>query len=229
MTPYGQSVPADVGEDPTITANGANLGGSTIIVWKKDGVELTDGIKYGGLGTTTLTINDMILDDEGIYTCEASNGDGDDSANAVVVTERLMSWWKLDGNLDDSVQEIVADAPEFDGVVDPNTVFTTDNSGIDNGNSVILEITDPNCPFIQIDGTEEWFNFYEDELTVSAWIRTSYVSSSAWPAVVSKQPVEDSGYDLCLDGESETLIDIHQTRLNSNGPVVADGQWHADL
>lgn len=225
MTPYAQSVPADTGADPTIMVGGINL---EDYEWYKDDVLLTNNAKYGGLGTATLTINDMTLADEGIYSCVVSNSLSEDTdvATAVVVTERLMSWWKLDGTLDDSVQEVISGVMEFDGTVDPNTVFTTDNSGIDGGDSVVLDIDDPNCPFIQIDGTEEFFNFYEDTFTVSAWIRTSYVNDSAWPAVISKQPVEGSGYVVALDGESETLTEMHGTRIYSDGPVVADGQWH---
>ena len=224
MTPYGQSVPGDVGADPTITVTGINL---EFYEWKKDEVTLTDGVKYGGLGSATLTVNDMTLSDEGIYSCVVTNSlSGDaDTATAVIVTERLMSWWKLDGNLNDSVQEVVAGAPQFNGILDPCTIFTTDSSGIDGGNSLEL-LYDPNTPNIPIAGTEEVFNFYEDSITVSSWVRTSYVSSSAWPAVVSKSPYEPLGIFVSLDGESEALTDIDGTRAYTDGPGLADGQWH---
>lgn len=225
MTPYAQSVSAGT-SSTTITASGVNL---EFYQWYKDGAPLSDGADYTGTDEATLTILDVQLADEGVYSCEVSNSLSvdTDTATAVVVTERLMSWWKLDGNLNDSVLEVEPDADwVFDGVVDPKTEFTTDDSGIDGGNSLALTIDDPNCPLVPIAGTEEFFNFYEDTFTVSAWIRTTYVNDSAWPAVVSKQPIEGSGYVVALDGESETLTEIHGTRIYSNGPVVADGQWH---
>jgi hypothetical protein len=225
MTPYAQSVPGDGSVDATITVVGSNLDSCTL-VWRKDGGDLTDTIKYGGLGTKTLTINDVTFpSDEGIYSCYAYNGAGDAEASAVVVTERLISWWKLDGNLDDSVTELEPDAEwEFDGVVDPNTTFTTDNSGIDSGDSVILEIDDPGCPLIPIAGTEEFFNFYEDSITINAWVRTSNVD---WQGIFAKAPDGDSGPVIALDAEGEALVqmDGEPGRLFADW-VVADGEWH---
>ena len=225
ITPYAQSVEGDVSEDPTITVTGANL---ETFVWSKDGTDLTDTNKYGGLGSSTLVINNMTLTDEGVYTCVASNSlsEETDSASAVVVTKRLMSWWKLDGDLDDSVQVEVSGATKYDGVVDANTVFTTDGSGIDGGNSLVFDIDDPNYQPITIPDTAEMFNFYEDELTVSSWIRTSFISSSSWPAVLSKTADGGDGYFVAFDGESQIVTELDSTRLYSNYPVVADGQWH---
>ncbi len=225
MTPYGQSVPGDGSTDATIAAAGYNLDTASAI-WSKNGIELsTSDLNYSGADSTTLTIHDVTLEDEGIYSCRVYNTEGEDTANAVVVTERLISWWKLDGNLDDSVQEAVPGAQVFNGTVDPQTVFTADGSGLDGGDSVILGIDDPNCPFLQIDGTEEMFNFYEDSLTVNAWIRTSYVSSSAWPAVMSKSN-GSKGYFAALDGESQALSEVDGNRVYSNIPDLADDQWH---
>ncbi len=225
ITPYAQSVPAGT-TSTTITVSGVNL---EFFAWSKDGAPLSDGSEYTGTGTATLTILDVQLADEGVYSCEVSNSLSvvTDTANAVVVTERLMSWWKLDGNLNDSVQDVVAEAPQYNGVLDPNTVFTADASGIDSGDSVVLDIGDPNVPVIPIAGTEEIFNFYEDSLTVSAWVRTTYVSDTAWPAVVSKTPAQLVGYTIALDGQSEVLaqVDGDSTRLYTNW-LVADGDWH---
>ncbi len=225
MTPYAQSVPGDGSVNATITAVGNNLGSSTI-VWSKDGVTLTDIVKYGGLDTAELTVNEVTFpDDEGIYTCYASNAQGDATANAVVVTERLISWWKLDGDLDDSILEIEPDADfVFDGVVDPNTEFTTDNSGIDGGNSVVLDIDDPDCPVLKIGGTEEFFNFYQDSITISAWLRTS---NYAWQGVFSKAPGESSGPVIALDDAGNVLVqaDGADNRLSADWSV-ADGEWH---
>lgn len=224
MTPYAESLPGDGSVNATITAVGSNLDTCTI-VWSKDGTELTDTVKYGGLGTEVLIVNEVAFpEDEGIYTCYASNGAGDTAANAVIVTERLISWWKLDGDLNDSVQEIVSGAPEFDGVVDPETEFTTDNSGIDGGNSVILDSDDPNSPFLQIDGTEEFFNFYQDSITINVWVRTSNV---AWQGIFAKAPDGDTGPVVALDGEGEVLVqmDGEPGRLYADW-AVADGQWH---
>ena len=227
ITPKGQSVLGDGSADATITVAGLNFEN---FLWKKDGSELTDTVKYSGLDSEALTINDVTIDDEGVYSCEVSNtdpGTEPDVASAVVVTERLISWWKLDGDLSDSVLEIEPDADfVFDGVVNPDTEFTIDDSGIDGGNSLALAIDDPNCPIVPIAGTEDFFNFYEDTFTASAWIRTGYVNGSVWPAVVSKGPQAGTGYFVALDGESEVVTEVDGTRIYTDGPVVADGQWH---
>jgi len=166
----------------------------------------------------------VVLGDEGIYSCEVSNtlSAETDEANAVVVTERLISWWKLDGNLNDSVQEVVAGAPKFDGTPDVDVVFT--GSG-NNGGALDL-LYDPNYPLIPIDGTEEFFNFYEDSFTVTAWVKTAYVSSTAWPAVISKGPDGVTGYSIALDDTSNVLSEIDSARIYSPSPTVADGVWH---
>ena len=225
MTPYAQSVPGDGSTDATITATGYNLG-TTTAVWSLNGTDLsTSDLKYSGADTTSLTIHNITMDDEGIYTCTVSNSEGQDSANAVLVTERLMSWWKLDGNLDDSVQDVIPDAPVFNGTVDPLTVFTSDGSGLDGGDSVVLAIDDPNCPFLQIANTEEMFNFYQDSLTVNVWVRTSYASSSVWPGIMSKS-TGTMGYFAALDGESEAVTEVDGNRIYANSSALDDGLWH---
>ena len=225
ISPNSQSVAADVLDDAVITVTGTNL---QTFIWSKDGTELTDTTKYSGLGTAELTVNDITLADEGVYTVVASNSlsEDTDTASATVVTERLMGWWKLDGNLDDSVQDIIPGATEYNGVVNVNTLFTTDNSGIDNGNSLIFDIDDPNSNAVVIPGTEQMFNFYEDQITVSMWLRTTYASDSEWPAMVSKSPASGSGFFVALDGESEVVTEIDGTRIYTNGPTVDDGEWH---
>ena len=94
--------------------------------WYKDGVPLDishpDIAMYNGAQTDTLSF-DATIETEGSYTCAVDNNltAPDVSDAALVMTKRLAGWWKLDGNLEDSVAEVVPGAPVHDGTsVDPN-------------------------------------------------------------------------------------------------------------
>lgn len=64
--------------------------------WYKDGIALTATTLYSGEKTSTLTIYDIQLDDEGLYHCVADNSLNVPAASATaqLMTQRLAGWWK---------------------------------------------------------------------------------------------------------------------------------------
>ena len=98
VDPVSVTVPA--GTEVELSVSGINI---TSYQWYKDGQPLSaDPTRYVGQDTATLTIADVQTDDEGFYYCEADNSLNapDTSASAQLLTERLVGWWKLDGESD---------------------------------------------------------------------------------------------------------------------------------
>lgn len=222
ITPASQTVP--LGSDPDITVTGVNI---DYYAWYKDGAPLSDGADYSGTDTAMLVIHDMSLPDEGTYTCVVTNDatpDANDVASSSLAASRLVSWWKLDGDLSDSVQEVVPDAPEFDGPTVTTDSFVT-GTGPDGSESTYayFENNSTTYPGFVITGTEDFFNFYANGITINCWIKTPDLG--IWEAYVSKRA--DGLADLLQFGQdtNSPFSDIHGTRYYSN-PTVNNNEWH---
>ena len=168
---------------------------------------LNGSIVVGETGST-ITLPSLTVAQEGVYTCEVSNSGSPDkvmSYPAVVVSERLVGWWKLDGDLTDSVDTVVAGALVHDGSIsDPN--FAADEEGPAYefmGDGRIIDISD----------SSDYFNFYPQGLTVSALIKTS---QTGWGGIVSKINTDNNaGYYMEHTGETWLVT----------GFRGIDGQW----
>lgn len=90
LTVYDKTIittqPADkiLCEGEQISLNVTAVGTALIYQWKKDGVPLSNGGKISGATTSNLIINDAVLSDAGIYSCEVSGLC--DSENSTPVT-----------------------------------------------------------------------------------------------------------------------------------------------
>lgn len=194
--------------------------------WYKDGLALADDPSdalYVGQDTATLTIYDVQLEDEGYYYCEADNTLMQPAASAAarLLTHRLVGWWKLDGDLTDSVAEAVAGAAAHDGTCpDPNFVTVGVNGGAKqfygNLNSIVT-ITD----------SGEYLNFYPLGYTASAWVNMSE-KYGEWGAYVAKQGQEPNrGFILTHDGEGQPVHTLRQSFNDQYSNVDADDSgWH---
>lgn len=223
ITPYSQAIIGDGSANAQMTAGGDNL---EFFEWYKQGDPnpLTEGAKYSGVDSAILTIHNVVLADEGVYECVASNSlsPNTDTASAVLVTQRQISWWKLDGDLSDSIQDLYPAAPAFDGDSEPNYITGKIDEALD------LHYSE-SYPPIFIPGTEEFFNFYQSGLTVSAWVNTSYVSGADWPVVFSKlDAATETGYAIATNGDpGAPLFDIDDSRIIAPAAdSIADGGWH---
>jgi hypothetical protein len=171
--------------------------------------------------TDTLTIENVQLDDEGYYYCELTNDVGPVVSDTVqLMTKRLVGWWKLDGNLADSVQEVVPDAPAHDGIGDPNYIM----DGIVDGG---VELFTDDGEIIVIPGTADYYNFYPVGYTISAWVKNP---NAGWGGIVGKQNearTPDHGWVLNHNGNTAHST-LRQTLSHDYGADVGlmDGQWH---
>lgn len=221
--PVSQTVPAGTAE-VQFTVAGINI---ATYQWYKDGVPLADDPTdtfYAGENSATLTIYDIQIEDEGIYYCEGDNSQmqPDASAVALLVTERLIGHWKLDGNLEDSVDEEIAGAVAHDGVcVDPNYVAIGKDGGA-------LEFFGNVEGVVNITDSNDFFNFYPQGYTVSAWVNMPVKTSGNWGAYVAKQWENPrSGFILTHQGAGQAVHTLRQSfnDLGSNTDVD-DNDWH---
>jgi hypothetical protein len=138
---------------------------------------VTDGGDISGATTDTLTINNVVQEDEAFYFCIAINGAGTDtSGTARLLTKRLLGYWPMDGDADDAVVD--ADGP-IDGVVvgDPTWPTGILGSAINLDPSYPKSPTDPNRVGVDdyvILGDANDLNFRtETDFTVSLWVNTT--------------------------------------------------------
>lgn len=222
--PVSMTVPAGTGS-VQLSVTGINI---DTYQWYKDGVPLSDDptdTMYVGENSSTLTIFDVQVADEGFYHCEGDNSlqQPDASAVARLLTERLVGWWKFDGDLTDSVQDAVPGAPAHDGTsVDPNYVL----SGIDGNAAEFLGDADG---LITISDAADFFNFYPLGYTVSAWVNIPQLPGP-WMVPVSKESNVDgnrSGYILAVTNSGEAVHTLRQSWNDLfSGRGVGDGSWH---
>ncbi len=181
--------------------------------WFKVGdpdTQLSDGGIYSGTQTVTLTITGATLADEAAFYCIAYNGDpdaggtsSDPSREAWLVMPRLVGYWKLNGDMLDSVATEVTGAVTHDGYMnngDPNYVTAPDPNGpAGNGmrffnDGEFMELPEP-----------EFFNFYEDGFTFSLWFK--YYGDSGWKLPMSKFDIGQAGW--LYGADANPYFNIH--------------------
>jgi hypothetical protein len=168
-----------------------------------------NGSPVAGATSTTYSIASLGIANEGVYTCEVSNVSGSGtSAPAVVVSKRLMGWWKLDNNLTDSVALAEAGALAHDGSISVSS-FGTGADGLAN-HACVLDGSD----FITIANSSDYFGFYPNGLTVSAWVNTAQAD---YGALVSNSNSDNSA-GFYLEHESDNWL--------ISGLRGIDGQWY---
>lgn len=189
--------------------------------WYKDGVALTAApALYTGQDGPTLTILDVQVADEGFYHCVADNSlkEPDSSAAAQLLTERLVGWWKLDGDLTDSVPAGV----KHDGAsVDPNFVaIGKDGQALQFFGDVDGLVTFAN--------SADFFNFYPRGYTVSAWVNMPQRTSGAWGAYICKQGTSPNrGFILTTQGAGQAVHTLRQSFGDLGSSTdVDDNNWH---
>ncbi len=140
--------------------------------WYKDGSPIYNGDSGGdvsGADSTSLTIANVDVTDEGFYHCDISGDQSVESASAQLMTKRLVGHWDFDGDdLTDSVDLTVAGAPTHDGAFLPGA-NSTYVAGVDGGSALSFG-SDPNN-IVSITSTEAFYSFYTRGYTVSFWVK----------------------------------------------------------
>ncbi|MEN6308592.1 MAG: LamG-like jellyroll fold domain-containing protein [Anaerohalosphaeraceae bacterium] len=219
--PVSQTVPAGTAQVQMSVA-GINI---ATYEWYKDGVKLTAApALYTGENTATLTILDVQLADEGFYYCVGDNSlkQPATSASAQLLTERLVGWWKLDGDLADSIDETITGAAAHDGSsVDPNYVAVGKDGGA-------LQFFGDVDGLVIFNNSADFFNFYPRGYTVSAWVNMPEKASSPWGAYICKQGADPArGFILTHQGAGQPVHTLRQSfnDLGSNTDAD-DNNWH---
>ena len=224
--PVSMTVPAGI--DTELTVKAINV---ETYQWYKNGEMMTDAqtdmVSVGDdIVIITLSLDGIQVADEGYYYCIVDNSlqQPATSVTAQVMTERLVGWWKLDGDLTDSVTDEYSAAKVHDGIsVDPNFVET----GIDGG--AVQFYGDIDDIIVFTDSVDD-FNFYPLGYTVSAWVKIPETIGS-WTAYVSKEGVfEDQsrgGFILTATDSGEAISTLRQSYNDMfTGVDISGGDWH---
>jgi hypothetical protein len=216
---------ADASGNATITVAGSAT--VTSYQWFKAGTgALSNAGIYSGVTTATLTITGATLSAEGQYYCIGYNGAiASAPSNSVwFLTKRLVGYWKLDGNMNDSVTSEVAGATVHNGAMntgdpnylnEPNSLSGTAMEFFNDGQYVTIPDTD-------------FFNYYREGFTFSCWSRD--LGTDGWRVLFSKLDVGTAGW---LFGKNDTtananfIIESPNTNVSTGTTVnVSDGLWH---
>ena len=220
ITTQPRGVTVEAGETAVFTVVAANV---TEYSWKK----LSDGSEVGT--EAALTIDNVQKADESVFYCEVSNATATVTSDKVnLMTRRLVALWKFEDSLD-AKDDDDKDAICWPGVyTDPNTanpppipVYVLDPCAID-GKAISLDADELH---IRITGSEDFFNFYPQGYTVSAWIKTE--QSSDWGCFASKQD-RPSYYGWVMESDgvyaAESLRQVFEDITGTS--TITDNQWH---
>ncbi len=178
----------------------------------------TDDVVVQATSTSnTLTVSNVQLADEGYYYCVLTNsipGSGPvTSPLAHLLTKRLIADWQFDGNLNDETG-----AWPGTSIQDPNYEM-----GIDG--KAIRFIRGEKNRIVTIPGSNQFFNFYPQGLTVTFWYKPdNYGGVGGFEGLVSKNPDWDT-YD-----EAYYYAQGYAGRISGHGLApggrLDDGNWH---
>lgn len=223
-------VTAPVGTDAVLTIEAAS---PTPINYKWYKVQKGgDDLISDKTGDPDCMIENVQLEDEGYYYCVLTNDVSTvTSGESHLMTARLVGWWKFDGDMTDSVASVVPGAPVHNGSSYSNYV-----PGVDEGSAV--QFTGSGS-VITIDDSEDYFNFYRQGMTVSAWIKSETI---AWDAIIGKhfRPANGDpvGWVVGLNGSKYdsqygeygaayfTVRPYDDLFGNDYDGLINDGQWY---
>ncbi len=170
---------------PTVSFEGETATLSTLIYnavdWKWYNAAETETV----VGTeATLAIENMDMAKEGFYYCVAENSEGASvTTNSVGVrVARQIALWGFENDLTDSIAEwdgVYTDPNDLDEIT-PEPVFAEGISG------QAIQVTGDGS-FVDIPGSESFFNFYDAGLTVSLWVNPdAHVNTGGWYSIIRK-------------------------------------------
>jgi hypothetical protein len=139
-----------------------------------------------------------------------------------------MAYWKLDGDMTDSVDEEIPGAVPHDGFMnagDPDYAGDTGDTGIVgdamrfSNDAEVLEITD----------SGDYFNYYPYGFTANLWMRE--IAPSGWRLPMSKFDIGVSGWLFGLDTNTRNqmvwICDSTGTWVDGNTAIdLGDNLWH---
>jgi hypothetical protein len=184
----------------------------------------------------TLVLTDVSVEDEGTYRCRISHSNAPSvtvtSEPVKVLSRRLMGYWKLDGDMTDSVADEVPGAPLHHGQISVSTGNVNAGDGLagyvsDGIRGEAMQFNN-DADYMTIDDSD-YFNYYRAGFTASFWYRND--AQSGWRVPFSKLDAGSAGWLFGKDSAASEAVFIHETpnMWVSNGTTginVGDGQWH---
>jgi len=172
-----------------------------------------------GTNSNTFTRNNVQIADEGYYYCIATNAGGQASSNVgKLKVKKLLGYWKLDGDANDSSGNgnhgtlLGASGP------DPNWVGGIDGQALNAYGTNYIEISN-----------ESFFDHY-DTMTVSAWVKGA--NFGVWEAFVSKHS-SITGWELIKSGAPNVAgfivrrgTDYLRSESIAGTTNIEDNNWH---
>ncbi|MEN8127314.1 MAG: LamG-like jellyroll fold domain-containing protein, partial [Planctomycetota bacterium] len=189
-------------------------------------------VETDGTPGTPLASASLDVTVEGYYYCVVSNSIStvtEQSDYARVMTPRLVAYYDFEGDL------VSAGDAGYDGVyADPNELnpapTATYVAGLV-GQALSLDGDNDGGLHVQITGADpNFFNFYPEGLTVSAWIKTTAGSAESFGQVVTKRINDaDEGFALGHFADNARFSFDNDTAAADTGAgetPVNDDQWH---
>ena len=200
-----------------------------------DGVALTEGAKYQGVTSATLTITNVGDADKGGYFCSAANSTGfivySNTANLYV--KKTLAHWTLDAASYNDTSYADATGLGHDAVVDGTPIFV---DGIVDGdknaaNAVAngaIATMDPNsCASAGAFNPSEETNAF----SISAWVNWQGTAAIANGMIASKRDgwaTADESYWIFMINDAGVLrIQAYAGgTVNTSNNTIITGQWH---
>jgi hypothetical protein len=219
------------------------LGGTISYQWYYDPdtevagneVQLTQGSKYQGVNTATLTINNVQESDKGAYFCGATNTGlvvYSDTANLFIKTK--LAHWTLDASSYNGTTYADATGLGHDATVDGTSPVFADGivDGDENLNNTAangaIDVADPNsCASAgSFNPSEETSAF-----SVSAWVKWLGTQDIVNGMIAAKRDgwaaaTESYWIFMVNDAGVVRFQSYGATTLNTANGTITEGQWH---
>ena len=229
----------DAGQPAVLSVTGTNVDDYQ---WYKvgDANPLSDGTKYSGTETDTLTISDVQLGDEGQYYCQVTNTvypDPVDSDPGLVMTKRLIIYYPLDSTSIVDGNEVTLDVVGgYDMVLgnnDEGTDLPTLAAGVTElgGNSLFFnnsDAGDPNNAWGQYASAGDVdMEAMGNGLTISLWVQW-IDNNDNYQGIINRQGSWNASDMMWRIDKAPTTGDISFGRNGSvQGETVIDqNQWN---
>jgi hypothetical protein len=171
-----------------------------------------DDTTVGG-NSNTLTINNVQLANEGYYYCKLTNGAGSTSSNvAKLMTKRMVGWWKMDDNYNDSSPNPNPAPVNGTPVGDPEFV-----PGLVGTKAVDLDGDD----YIRIDAAADNLRG-SNNVTLSGWVKTDDALADWFSCNTS------TGGNVAMFAIESGLAAIYDVSAYEaySTTAVSDSNWH---
>ncbi|MBN2513028.1 MAG: discoidin domain-containing protein [Sedimentisphaerales bacterium] len=198
-------------------------------------VQLTQGSKYQGVNTSTLTINDVTEADKGAYFCGVANASGVVvySKTANLYVKKTLAHWTLDAASYNGTTYADATGLGHDAALVGSPTFT---EGVADGDkNADNAVANGAVSFVDPNSCADAGGFNPSEETsafsISAWVNWLGITDVTSGMIAAKRDnwsSEDNNYWIFMVSSEGQVRMQSQNRstLNTAKELVTEGQWH---